>query len=157
TSFAASTAVCSDGFRTTVFPVATAALIIPVNMASGKFHGAMTIPTPRGHHDWKFDSPGTIWVRFGRASSLLAAALKLQKSIASATSASDSLHVLPASNTISAVIRLLSLRSKSPSLVSNRARFSAGVRAHPGCAEHADSSAASASETHPRAEYPTTS
>ena len=38
--------VCSAGFRTTGLPVTSAATVMPVGMASGKFHGAMTTPTP---------------------------------------------------------------------------------------------------------------
>jgi hypothetical protein len=37
-----------EGLRTTVFPVTTAAVVIPPRMAIGKFHGGMTAPAPRG-------------------------------------------------------------------------------------------------------------
>ena len=40
--------VCSAGLNTTQFPVTSAAVTMPVGIASGKFHGAMTTPTPRG-------------------------------------------------------------------------------------------------------------
>ena len=40
--------VCSAGFTITVLPATSAALVMPVRMASGKFHGAMTTATPRG-------------------------------------------------------------------------------------------------------------
>jgi len=39
---------CSAGFMTTVLPVASAATVIPVMIARGKFHGAITAATPRG-------------------------------------------------------------------------------------------------------------
>ena len=35
-----------DGFTRTQFPEATAAVIIPTVIASGKFQGGMTRPTP---------------------------------------------------------------------------------------------------------------
>ena len=38
---------CSAGLNTTAFPVARAAAVIPVGMATGKFHGAITAATPR--------------------------------------------------------------------------------------------------------------
>ena len=40
--------VCSAGLNRTVLPVTSAAVTIPQGMASGKFQGAMTTPTPRG-------------------------------------------------------------------------------------------------------------
>ena len=46
--FAATIADCSAGFMMTVLPVTSAAVTIPVKMASGKFHGAMTSAMPRG-------------------------------------------------------------------------------------------------------------
>ena len=39
--------VCSAGLKHTVLPATSAAVTMPVGMASGKFHGAMTTPTPR--------------------------------------------------------------------------------------------------------------
>ena len=39
---------CSAGFTTTVFPATSAADVIPVVIASGKFHGAITATTPSG-------------------------------------------------------------------------------------------------------------
>jgi len=47
-NFAPMTPLCSAGFITTVLPVTTAATVIPVRIASGKFQGAMTTATPRG-------------------------------------------------------------------------------------------------------------
>ena len=47
-SLAAMTGDCSAGFITTVLPVTSAAAVMPVRIASGKFHGAMTAATPRG-------------------------------------------------------------------------------------------------------------
>ena len=40
--------VCSAGLKTTQFPATRDALTMPAGMASGKFQGAMTAPTPRG-------------------------------------------------------------------------------------------------------------
>ena len=40
--------VCSAGFTTAVLPVTSAAAVMPVQIASGKFHGLMTAATPRG-------------------------------------------------------------------------------------------------------------
>ena len=39
--------VCSAGLKQTALPAASAAVTIPVGMARGKFHGAMTAATPR--------------------------------------------------------------------------------------------------------------
>ena len=39
---------CSAGLRTTALPVARPADTIPMGIAIGKFHGAMTPTTPRG-------------------------------------------------------------------------------------------------------------
>ena len=36
------------GFSTTVFPVTSAAAVIPPMMAAGKFHGGITSTTPSG-------------------------------------------------------------------------------------------------------------
>ena len=38
---------CSAGFSTTPLPAASPAATIPVGIASGKFHGAITAQTPR--------------------------------------------------------------------------------------------------------------
>jgi len=38
---------CSAGFMIAVLPVTRAAAVMPVKIASGKFHGAMTTATPR--------------------------------------------------------------------------------------------------------------
>ena len=40
--------VCSAGLNITAFPVTSAAVIIPVGIASGKFHGEITAPIPSG-------------------------------------------------------------------------------------------------------------
>ena len=47
-SLAPMTADCSAGLMMTGQPVTSAAAVMPVRMASGKFHGAMTTATPRG-------------------------------------------------------------------------------------------------------------
>ena len=39
--------LCSAGFIKTVLPTTAAAAVIPVKIASGKFHGAITTATPR--------------------------------------------------------------------------------------------------------------
>ncbi len=39
---------CSAGLSTTALPAASPAATMPVGMASGKFHGAITATTPRG-------------------------------------------------------------------------------------------------------------
>src|SRR5579863_7727449 len=48
TNFAAMVGESLDGFRITVFPATTEAIVIPAMMAQGKFHGGMTAPTPNG-------------------------------------------------------------------------------------------------------------
>ena len=47
-----------DGFNTIVFPVTMEAVDIPTNIASGKFQGGITIPTPSGKYSIVFFSPG---------------------------------------------------------------------------------------------------
>ena len=47
-SLAAMTDDCSAGFMIAVLPVTSAAEVMPVKIARGKFHGAMTTTTPRG-------------------------------------------------------------------------------------------------------------
>ena len=37
-----------EGFRITVFPVTMEAAVMPAIIASGKFQGGMTAPTPSG-------------------------------------------------------------------------------------------------------------
>jgi len=37
-----------EGLSTTVFPVTIAAAVMPAMMASGKFQGGITAPTPSG-------------------------------------------------------------------------------------------------------------
>jgi hypothetical protein len=49
---------CSAGFITTVFPVTSAATVMPVMMANGKFQGAIVATTPRGMYSNRFSSPG---------------------------------------------------------------------------------------------------
>ena len=39
---------CSAGFMSTQLPVTSAAAVMPVRIARGKFHGAMTAARPRG-------------------------------------------------------------------------------------------------------------
>ena len=58
-NWAATTGDCSAGFMMTVFPVTSAATVMPVSIASGKFHGAITAVTPRGRYSKRFSSPGT--------------------------------------------------------------------------------------------------
>ena len=43
----ATAGVCSAGLKQTALPATSAAVTMPVGMASGKFHGAMTAATPR--------------------------------------------------------------------------------------------------------------
>ena len=45
---AAMTDDCSAGLRMTVFPLTSAAEAMPLRIAAGKFHGAITAATPRG-------------------------------------------------------------------------------------------------------------
>ena len=40
--------VCSAGLKSTALPVTSAAVTMPAGIASGKFHGEITTPTPRG-------------------------------------------------------------------------------------------------------------
>jgi len=47
TAAAATNGVCSAGLATTALPAASAAVICPVKIASGKFHGLMQTKTPR--------------------------------------------------------------------------------------------------------------
>ena len=47
-SLAPMTGVAPAGFMMTVLPVTRAAVVMPLRMASGKFHGAITAATPRG-------------------------------------------------------------------------------------------------------------
>src|SRR6185437_4815658 len=47
-NFAAIVGESLDGFRMTVFPVTTAATVMPAIIASGKFQGGITAPTPSG-------------------------------------------------------------------------------------------------------------
>ena len=65
---------CSAGFMMTVLPVTSAATVIPARMASGKFHGAMTRPTPRGMYSCVLFSPGTAKVACGLPNCRISAA-----------------------------------------------------------------------------------
>src|SRR5947209_5739701 len=47
-----------DGFRMMQLPVTTPADVMPAMMASGKFHGGMTPPTPSGTYTSAFSSDG---------------------------------------------------------------------------------------------------
>jgi hypothetical protein len=47
-----------EGFNTTVLPVTTEATVMPAMIASGKFHGGITAPTPSGTYSRWFCSPG---------------------------------------------------------------------------------------------------
>lgn len=47
-----------DGFKTTVLPVISAAVVIPVSMAAGKLNGAITPQTPYGFNTLLLFSPG---------------------------------------------------------------------------------------------------
>src|SRR5688500_12494252 len=59
-NFAAIVGESDDGFSTTVFPVTTAAIVIPAMIASGKFHGGMTAPTPSGMYSIELFSPSIL-------------------------------------------------------------------------------------------------
>ena len=59
--------VCSAGLNTTVLPVTSAAVTMPVGIASGKFHGAMTTPTPRGWYRYVVRLAGRLEQRCARA------------------------------------------------------------------------------------------
>ena len=50
---------CSAGLSKAAFPAASAATVIPVGIASGKFQGGMITATPRGRCSVKLVSPGT--------------------------------------------------------------------------------------------------
>ena len=45
---AAITGVSEEGFSSTALPLTTAAMVMPARIASGKFQGAITAPTPSG-------------------------------------------------------------------------------------------------------------
>src|SRR3954463_12034415 len=47
-NFAAIVGESLEGFRMTVLPQTTAAVVMPAIMAQGKFHGGITAPTPNG-------------------------------------------------------------------------------------------------------------
>ena len=49
--------VCSAGLTTQVFPHTSAATVIPVQIASGKFQGLITAATPRGWWRTSSSSP----------------------------------------------------------------------------------------------------
>ena len=50
---------CSAGLRTTGLPATSAAAVIPIGMARGKFQGGMTTTTPRAMASMALVSPGT--------------------------------------------------------------------------------------------------
>src|SRR5215212_3016924 len=58
-NFAAMVGESEDGFNTTVLPVTTAAIVIPAMIASGKFHGGITAPTPSGMYSSELCSPAS--------------------------------------------------------------------------------------------------
>ena len=51
------TGTCSAGLSTTVLPATSAATVMPVGIARGKFQGGMTTATPRGMCSVKLVSP----------------------------------------------------------------------------------------------------
>ncbi len=55
------------GLRTTVLPVTIAAVVMPTQIASGKFHGGITAPTPSGRYTMVSFSPGIWWSFCGSA------------------------------------------------------------------------------------------
>ena len=57
-NFAAIAGESDDGFKTTVFPATTAAIVIPDMIAKGKFQGGMIAPTPKGIYSNWLSSPG---------------------------------------------------------------------------------------------------
>src|SRR6187551_2591336 len=59
-NFAAIVGESDDGLSTTVFPATTAAIVMPAMIASGKFHGGITAPTPRGMYSRLLFSPGIL-------------------------------------------------------------------------------------------------
>ena len=64
---------CSAGLRITVFPATSAATVMPLGIASGKFQGGMTTATPRGMCSVALVSPGTSRCR-GSASRIISRA-----------------------------------------------------------------------------------
>src|ERR671933_430531 len=86
-----------EGFKTTVFPVTKEAAVIPAMMASGKFQGGMTTPTPSGMYSRRFSSPSMRVRGGGAAERGISRAENSQKSIASAVSASASGQVFATS------------------------------------------------------------
>ena len=54
-----------DGLSTTVLPVTIAAVVMPTQIASGKFHGGMTAPTPSGTYTMVSRSPGSCGIGAG--------------------------------------------------------------------------------------------
>ena len=51
-------AASEEGLSTTVLPATSAAVVMPVRIASGKFHGGITTATPRGMCSSSLLSPG---------------------------------------------------------------------------------------------------
>jgi len=62
------TRVCVDGLTIAVLPVANAAVVMPAQIASGKFQGLITATTPRGSYQRWFNSPTNCPSRCGRKS-----------------------------------------------------------------------------------------
>ena len=58
TNISAMPTASEEGFKTTVFPVTSAAVVIPVRIASGKFQGGITAQTPSGMNSSWLRSPG---------------------------------------------------------------------------------------------------
>jgi hypothetical protein len=48
-----------EGFKTTVLPVTNDATVMPAMIASGKFQGGMTMPTPSGMYSSRLSSPSS--------------------------------------------------------------------------------------------------
>jgi hypothetical protein len=74
TSSAAMTGVLFEGLSKTALPPATAAPAMPQRLASEKFYGEITTPTPRGHQCWTFISPAMICILAGLPSTRISAA-----------------------------------------------------------------------------------
>ena len=62
------TGVALAGLSSTVLPVTIAAAVMPTVIASGKFQGGMTTPTPSGRYTRSLSSPAMRGSRGGSAS-----------------------------------------------------------------------------------------
>ena len=67
-SASAITGDCSAGFISAQLPVTSAAAVMPVRIASGKFHGAMTRRRRAARRNKRWFHPATVWVSRGAAS-----------------------------------------------------------------------------------------